>query len=49
MNTYYVYLTDVFGGNLNYSWVTKLRVKDIMYTEVINKLQRMIKDLYKAS
>ena len=24
--TYFVYLTDLFCGDLNYSWVTKLRV-----------------------
>lgn len=27
MKTYYIYITDTFGGDLNYSWVTKFKVK----------------------
>jgi len=41
MNTYYVYLTDVFGGNLNYSWVTKLRVKANSIHGVLCKVSRV--------
>ena len=27
MNTYNVYITDTFAGELNYCWVTKFKVK----------------------
>lgn len=27
MKTYYAYLTDLFGGELNYSYVTKLKIQ----------------------
>lgn len=27
MQTFLIYITDTFGGELNYSWVTKFKVK----------------------
>ena len=41
MNTYYVYLTDTFGGDLNYSWVTKLKVKANSIHGVLCKVSRV--------
>ena len=40
MKTYYIYLTDLFCGELNYSWVTRLKVKANTERGAISKVAR---------
>jgi hypothetical protein len=41
MNTYYIYLTDLFGGNLNYSFVTKFIVTAKSKRGALQKMSRL--------
>lgn len=36
-----IYLTDMFGGELNYSWVTKLQVKANTERGAVGKVARL--------
>lgn len=42
MNKYYAELTDTFGGEANYSWVTRFHVTAKNERGAINKLARHI-------
>jgi hypothetical protein len=41
MKTYYIYLTDLFGGNLNYSFVTKFIVTAKSERGAVQKMSRL--------
>jgi hypothetical protein len=41
MKTYYIYLTDLFGGNLNYSFVTKFIVTAKSGRGAVQKMSRL--------
>jgi len=40
MQTYYVVVTDVFGGKANYSWVTRDRITAKSIRGVLQKLSK---------
>ena len=40
MNTFYIYITDTFGGELNYCWVTKFQVSANTERGALNKVSR---------
>lgn len=40
MKTYYIYLTDLFCGDLNFNWVTKLKVKATTERGAVSKVSR---------
>lgn len=42
MKTYYAYLTDLFGGELNYSYVTKLRIKANSKHGALIKISKLV-------
>jgi hypothetical protein len=42
MKTYYIYLTDLFGGDLNYSFVTKFIVAAKSKRGALQKMSRLI-------
>jgi hypothetical protein len=41
MKTYYIYLTDLFGGDLNYSFVTKFIVTAKSERGAVQKMSRL--------
>lgn len=41
MNTYEIEVTDTFGGDANYSWVTRHTVKATTMRGAVNKFSRM--------
>ena len=41
MNTYKIEITDTFGGEANYSWVTRHEIKAKSMLGAVQKLSRM--------
>ena len=41
MNTYKIEITDTFGGEANYSWVTRHEIKAKSILGAVQKLSRM--------
>ena len=42
MQFYFVEITDTFGGEANYSWVNRLKVKASTMRGAVNKVSRVI-------